>query len=88
LVNWPEINEGDGFDATGLHFVQGTDTLGLSFILQFIESRAPVALVMLLLPAFVIVELRQYHGGEQVGLLQIEDLAHGFGLGAGELLSR
>ena len=86
----PEIDEADGFDAAGLHFIKGTNTLGLglTFAMHFAEACLPVAAVMLFLAAFVFVEVEQQlkalvvgaHGGEEVGLLQIEDLAHGLGL--------
>ena len=36
----PEIDEADGFDAAGLHFIEGTNALGLclTFVWQFVEA--------------------------------------------------
>ena len=70
----PEVDEADGFDAAGLHFIKGANSLGLrlAFAMHFAEACLPIAAVMLLLAAFVIVEVEQQlkalvvgaHGGE------------------------
>src|SRR5580700_3808345 len=91
----PEIDEADGFDTTGLHFIKSVNALGLrlAFAMHFAKTCFPVAAVMLLLAAFVLVEVEQQlkalvmsaHGGDQVRLLQIEDLAHSLSLSFGAL---